>query len=376
MPDNSRPRIPESAEEPERLHAERHQTDQHLRTERENADRALADSTAALEHAADLLVDHARQTADAVLLTARDKADEQLEQPAPRAEAVIQIDRALADRVLEAERSAADRRLRVSRQKARELLALLPVERDTTDSALLSERGRSDDAIDNRDDLLGIVSHDLRDLLSGILSAAHLVSIHAGDSPDDAPTRETAERIQRLAARMNRLITDLVDVASIDAGKLAVVPVPGDLAVLIAEAVETFQPAAAAKALSLEMETGQRPLAAAFDFDRMLQVLANLVTNAIKFTPPGGSIRIRADAAPETVELSVRDTGRGIPPDLLEAVFERFRQVDALDRRGLGLGLYISRRLVEAHEGRMWAESEDGAGTTIRITLPRAPASA
>lgn len=375
MPHNPDLDGPESAQERERLLAERQQTDQHLRTERQNADRALADSTAALEQAADLLVDRARQTADAVLLTARDKADDQLEQPSRAAAAVIQVDRALADQVLEGERSAADSRLRARRQEARRMLALLPIERDITDFALHSERDRSDDAIANRDDLLGIVSHDLRDLLSGILSTAHVVSSHAGDSPDGAPTRDAAKRIQRLAARMNRLITDLVDVASIDAGKLAVMAVPGDLAVLIAEANETFQPAAAARALSLDVET-DRPLAAAFDFDRMLQVLANLVTNAIKFTPPGGSIRIRAEAALETVELSVRDTGCGIPPDLLEAVFERFRQVDGLDRRGLGLGLYISRRLVEAHDGRMWAESEGRAGTTIRITLPRAQASA
>ena len=376
MSQHPRPGAPESAQEPEALDAERGRTDLHLHTERQNADRALAESTAALEHEADLVVDRARQAADAVLLTAREEADELLEQPAPAAEAEIQIERALADQILEGERSAADRRLLIRRQRARELLALLPFERETTDSALLSERGRSDDAIANRDDLLGVVSHDLRDLLGGVVSTAHLVSTQAGDGSEGAQTRGAAERIQRLAARMNRLITDLVDVASIDAGKLAVVPAPGDVTVLIAEAVETCQPAAAAKGLSLDMETDQRTLAAAFDFDRMLQVLANLITNAIKFTPPGGSIRIRAEATAKTVELSVRDTGRGIPPDLLEAVFERFRQVDGLDRRGLGLGLYISRRLVEAHEGRMWAESEGRAGTTIRITLPRAQASA
>lgn len=377
MPQTRPPGDPDSAQEPEALHAERGKTDLHLHTERQNADRALAESTAALEHEADLVVDRARQTADAVLLTAREDADELLAQPSPGAEAEIQNERALADQVLEGERNAADRRLLVRRQRARELLALLPFERETTDTALHSERGRSDDAIANRDDLLGVVSHDLRDLLGGIVSTAHLVSRQAGDGSEGAQTRGAVERIQRLAARMNRLITDLVDVASIDAGKLGVAPVPGDLAALIAEAVETCQPAAAAKGLSLDMATDQRSLAAAFDFDRMLQVLANLVTNAIKFTPPGGSIHIRAEAAQKTVELSVRDTGRGIPPDLLEAVFERFRQVDGFDRRGLGLGLYISRRLVEAHEGRMWAESDgDGMGTTIRITLPRAPASA
>lgn len=169
---------------------------------------------------------------------------------------------------------------------------------------------------------------------------------------------------------MNRLIGDLVDVASIDAGKLSVAPVRGDLAMLIAEAADTFHVSAQTKELTLEIDVPQRPLMAAFDYERMLQVLANVIANAIKFTLPGGTIRVSAHPRADSVDLSVRDTGVGIPAHLIEVIFERFCQVAERDRRGLGLGLYISKCLVEAQHGRMWAESQVGEGTTIHVSLP------
>jgi signal transduction histidine kinase len=104
----------------------------------------------------------------------------------------------------------------------------------------------------------------------------------------------------------------------------------------------------------------------------MLQVLANLITNAIKFTR-GGAIRVHGERGEGEVRLSVADTGVGIPPHLLERIFERFWQVGVNDSRGLGLGLYISRSIVEAHGGRIWAESADGAGSTFFVTLPTTP---
>jgi signal transduction histidine kinase len=128
------------------------------------------------------------------------------------------------------------------------------------------------------------------------------------------------------------------------------------------------------------MHVAESPLAADFDHERIQQVLANLLTNAIKFTPTGGRIQIRGERVADGLRVSVSDTGAGIPADLLEAVFERFRQVAENDCRGLGLGLYISRSLVEAHGGTMRAESTLGEGTTIWFTLPsvgraeRAPA--
>jgi len=171
---------------------------------------------------------------------------------------------------------------------------------------------------------------------------------------------------------MNRLVCDLVDVASIDAGKLTIAPTCGDTAVLIAEAVDTFHDAARVKGLSLRAEIAQRPLLAEFDHGRLLQVLANLIANAIKFTAPEGRIAVRGEQDGPIVRFSIHDTGTGIPTHLLGAIFERFWQVGQTDRRGLGLGLYISRCIVEAHGGQIWAESTEGRGSTIWFTLPEA----
>jgi signal transduction histidine kinase len=176
--------------------------------------------------------------------------------------------------------------------------------------------------------------------------------------------------MQRYAARMNRLIGDLMDVASIDAGKFVLTVVPGDCNSLIAEAADMFQSAACAKDISLQVEPDEGSLPADFDHERLLQVLANLITNSIKFTPRGGRIRIHGNRTDHEQHFSVTDSGQGIPGALLDSIFERFWQTDKHDRRGLGLGLYISRCIVEAHGGRIWAESELGEGTTMHFTLP------
>jgi signal transduction histidine kinase len=352
--------------------AEREQTDESLRVEREKTDHALAERQAA-EDDSDRVVYRARESADAVLTEARAKADERLEfLPDVETRASLAEERVQEDEVLQDERTSADEILRRERQEnARVLSRLLPLERERTDRFLLTERARSDVALSNRDNFLGLVSHDLRNLLGGIVVTADLLSARAPDTEDGAQTLLTTKRIQRYAARMNRLIGDLIDVASIDAGKLLVTPVPGDAATLIAEAVDTFQATASAKGISLEVETVEDSLPAEFDHDRMLQVLANILANAIKFTSQGGSIRVRGERSGDELRLSISDTGSGIPGNMLEAVFERFWQAGKDDRRGVGLGLYISRCIVEAHGGKIWAESELGQGTRFWFTLPR-----
>jgi signal transduction histidine kinase len=109
---------------------------------------------------------------------------------------------------------------------------------------------------------------------------------------------------------------------------------------------------------------------ASFDPARMLQVLTNLLSNAIKFTPPGGRVVVRLERIADDLRFAVSDTGVGIPKDNLETVFERFRQVKANDRRGVGLGLYISKCIVQGHGGKIWAESKLGGGSTFCFTLP------
>jgi signal transduction histidine kinase len=182
-----------------------------------------------------------------------------------------------------------------------------------------------------------------------------------------------AQHIQRSGARMNRLIGDLVDVASIEAGVLAVAREPGDPTHVIAEAVAAFEPQAAAKGVALSAEATPLPSLVIFDAARLLQVLTNLLSNAIKFTPAKGNVIVRAERVGDEVVIAVSDTGVGIPDDQLEAVFGRFVQVTKNDQRGVGLGLYISRSIVQAHGGRIWAESKIGEGSTFRVALPIEP---
>ena len=355
---------------------ERAKTDKNLNIERQNADQVLAEHKAAVEAEANRVLALAREHADAVLLAARDKADDKLEAatPVPVIRAVIEQERKVEDSAVESERAAADRTLQQEReQNARDLLTLLPLERKSTDRSLLTERVRSDDAVAHRDDVLAMVSHDLRDLLGAIVSSSALVARTAAVGEGGNMTRTGAERIQRYAGRMKRLIDDLMDVARIDAGKLSLRPMPGNLAPLIFEAVIGLRGAATSKDLSLDLPFCDEPIPAMFDEDRVLQVLTNLISNAIKFTPAGGRIRVECAHSDNMAKISVTDTGPGIAPDLLEAIFERYRQGHNPERRGLGLGLYISRTLIEAQRGKIWAESTPGNGTTVTFTLPVAP---
>jgi len=348
---------------------ERKQTDESLAVERANADHALDEKKAALEHKADVVIEHAREEADEVLSAARAKADEKLKEGSPASQAVINEERAVADRILQDEHARADESLR--RARAATLARLLPIEREKTDLYLLTERARSDHDLANRDDFLGMVSHDLRDLLQGIvLNAAFLADSAADDAPGKAALA-AAQRIQRSAGRMTRLIGDLVDIASIDAGKLAVAAAEANGATLLIEALETWGPAASLKGIALEAAPhGAVPVKV--DHERILQVLGNLITNAVKFSARGGRIVLAVDAVAGEARFSVKDDGVGIPNDMLEAIFERFWQVGGNDRRGLGLGLYISKCLVVAHGGKIWAESELGVGSTIFFTVPLA----
>lgn len=346
---------------------ERTKTDDSLRTERKKTDEARKANRASAERDADGVVDHARTVADAVLSAARLRADHESLRPA--AAGAVVGERARADLAVRGERASADVTLRSDRKdQADALAALLVHERAVTDAYLLTERARSDDAVAHRDDFLGMVAHDVRNLLNGVVLSLELLRL--GDKEPDPHVSDAASRIRRYVARMNRLVGDLVDVTSIDAGKLALTPMEGDAAALVVEAMETFRPAALETGVSLSAEVPDGPFLAEFDHDRMLQVLANLIANSIKFTSPGGQIVVRVEAARGMLRFCISDTGVGIPAPMLEAIFERFWQVGKNDRRGQGLGLYISKCIVEAHRGRIWAESKAGKGTQLYFTLP------
>jgi len=365
-------RVASVPHDPDASTPDREQTDESLRTERGNIDREQLERQTAREETEDHVVHAAREKADAVLDAAREKADHRpgADLPGSMTASNISGERIVEDETLRRKRVTEDEVIRLDRQlRARALATLLASERERTDFDLMTERGRSDDALASRDDFLGMVTHDLRNLLNGIVIRVRLLALENPEGERGERIRKDTDRIQGHAARMTRLIGDLVDVVSIDAGRLAVTRVLQDCAAVIDETVDTFREIAAGKNISLTKTEGP-PLQASFDSDRALQVLANLVGNSIKFTAPGGSVSIGVERVGEEARFSVHDTGSGIPAGMFESIFKRFWQVGENDQRGLGLGLYISRCIVEAHGGRIWAESEVGKGSRFFFTIP------
>jgi signal transduction histidine kinase len=351
--------------------SERQQTDESLRSERQKADEALGEDLLVIDDTADAVIDRARIRADELLAAARAKSDRQSAGAAQGAAVSVttQKERKLADRVIREERADADEMLRVERA---EHGVLLSIGREETDRDLLSERARSDDALAMRDEFLGVVSHELRNLLNNMILFAQLIAEGVLRDNHVEKVREHAQRIQRSGARMNRLIGDLVDVASIDAGALAVTPELLDPSHVVNEAVHTFQAQAAANQISLVTDVVPSSWLVTFDSARVLQVLVNLLSNALRFTPTHGKIAVHAERIADEIRFAVTDTGAGIPPEHLITIFDRFVQVNKEDGPGVGLGLYISRCIVQGHGGRIWVESEVGRGSTFYFTLPLA----
>jgi PAS domain S-box-containing protein len=230
-------------------------------------------------------------------------------------------------------------------------------------------RERAEAATRSREDLLTVVSHDLRNPLSSVILGASMLNELLARDGDSEAARRHVETIQLAALSMDRLIRDLVELSRIDAGNLSIEPRSVNVDELVRQAAELFRPLAADKAQRLELASSCGGVRVVCDRERVLQILGNLVGNAIKFTPPGGTITLSAFGSPDQVVMSVSDTGPGISPQGIEHIFDRYWQ-DKSDRGGLGLGLSIAKGLVEAHGGRIWAESELGRGTTLSVSLP------
>ena len=272
-------------------------------------------------------------------------------------------------------RDRTDESLRFERSQRRGFLgAFSEVERSVTNEDLIGERACADTVTAAQEDLLADVSHDLRSMLGGLAVSAALLIADAPVGKEGDKIRRHAGASQRAVARMTRLVNDLLDTASIEAGKLAIVPEPVDVGRLVSDIVEAFTSMAAAKNIVLDAALPKPRLSASLDELRILQVLENLVSNAIKFTPAGGKVSIRIRATAHRIQFVVSDTGIGIPENKLAAIFERFNQVNK-DRRGLGLGLHISKSIVDAHGGRIWAQSEVAIGSTFSVDLPIASVS-
>lgn len=226
---------------------------------------------------------------------------------------------------------------------------------------------KAEQAIAARDEVLGIVSHDLRNPVNRVRLAAELMT-EAHALPEGAA--RTAAMIVRAADEMNRLIGDLLDVTRIEAGRLSVETGATTLRMLLDRFDEAHAPAAKNKGLAWDVERPEEPITLHIDEGRILQALGNLVGNAIKFTPPGGTVRVVTERTGDLVRIGVQDTGPGMDEAHLTHVFDRFWQSRTGDRRGAGLGLAIARGIIEAHNGRIRMESEVGVGTTAWVELP------
>ena len=225
-----------------------------------------------------------------------------------------------------------------------------------------------------KDEFLATISHELRTPLTAILGWAHM--LRTGEFEGDAALK-AFETIERNARAQAQLIDDLLDVSRIITGKLRIDVRPIDPNSFIEAAVEAVRPAAEAKGVRLQKIIDTGVVSVAGDPVRLQQVVWNLVSNAIKFTPRGGRVQVRLERVNSHLEIAVSDTGAGIRADFLPHVFDRFRQADQRASRqhgGMGLGLSIVRHLVELHGGTVRAESEgEGKGATFTVILPVAP---
>jgi len=218
-------------------------------------------------------------------------------------------------------------------------------------------------------EFVAMVSHELRNPLTSLKVFAEILQT------TETYNARAVEVILGQADRLNRLIGDLLDASRIEAGRLRLNRRETDLAALAGAAVD--QARAGSQKHTLALDAPEGPLRGWWDRDRLEQVLENLLSNAIKYSPEGGEVRVRVERYPAEAQVSVADQGMGIPAEALPRLFGRFYRTEAASSsaiKGLGLGLYISRSLVEAHGGAMWVESEPGRGSTFHFSLPFAAA--
>ncbi len=262
------------------------------------------------------------------------------------------------------------------RDDAGGLLGFLKVMRDQTDRKRMEDELRRvaadlAEADRRKNEFLATLAHELRNPLAPIRNSLHVLRL-AG--PGDPAARRVGEMVERQVNTMVRLVDDLLEVSRVTRGKVDLRREPVELAAVVRAAVETSRPLLDAAGHRLAVAVPDGPLAVAGDPVRLAQVFSNLLNNAAKYTPPGGRVWLTARRDGGEAEVSVRDTGAGIPADMLAAVFEPFTQVartDARSQGGLGIGLTLVKNLVELHGGRVEAHSDgEGKGTEVVVRLP------
>lgn len=263
----------------------------------------------------------------------------------------------------------------------RDLDADLKTTIETLERAVITERNarraaeeardQAEKAASAREAVLEIVAHDLRNPLNLVKVGAGLLAKNAKTGLDPTKVLDLAGSFQRACRRMERLISDLMDLGALDHGELRLVRGPQEALRLLDEVMIEMRPMAEEKGVGLVAEMPDRPLVVDCDRDRLVQILENLIANAIKFTPPKKTVTVRLVSAGPDARFEIADEGPGIPDDVLPHIFDPFYRAQQSTGRGLGLGLTIALGLVRAHRGAIWAESPRGKGAVFVFTLPR-----
>jgi signal transduction histidine kinase len=245
------------------------------------------------------------------------------------------------------------------------LFLLISVAICATIRSLQRARLRADAATRARDQLLAVVAHDLANPLHAVKLAEERMRVTL---PNGTSIERSLKTIRHATTRMDHLLRDLVDTTRIEHDELVVTLRPEPVAPIVQEVAQIYAPQAEEEDLALEVSAPPAEVAINCDRDRLMQVLGNLIGNALKFTQEGGRIALRAIERPDAVRFEVEDSGSGIRPEHLPYIFERFRSFDA---RGTGLGLFIARTLVAAHSGHLSVRSRLGHGATFWFEVPR-----
>jgi signal transduction histidine kinase len=224
-----------------------------------------------------------------------------------------------------------------------------------------------------KDELLGMVAHDLRTPLTGLLGFSEIAIQGIHTKAPIERVKEDLEVIRATAVEMNDLLSDLLDVSKIEAGKLSIAPFPTDIREIVEDQHRRYVLWADSKKIEFRVQLAPTLPKIPLDARRIQQVLNNLVSNAIKFSQTGDAVTLAIQRTTECVEVSVSDTGQGIAPEDLARLFNRFEQGSSKatkGERGSGLGLSIAKKIVELHGGQIWVDSKKGVGSRFTFTLP------
>ncbi len=335
----------------------------------------------ALRNSDGRLIGFAKVTRD---LTARRDAEEQARRLAAEQAAHAEAERRSVD-LAELNQRLQDQAAEVETQadELRVLAETLHNKNDELQAALAdarTAREAAERAAGARDEVMAIVVHDLRNPMNTILTSATII----GDSLEkrakkgvdisnpalSADLKNCVEAIQSSVKTMDRLICDLLDVSRMEAGSFSIQRSQVDIGELLEETLKMCESQARAKKITVntEIPSGLPPVSG--DRNRLEQVLSNLFGNAFKFTPEGGRVMVRTRKVDASVQITVEDSGPGIPAADLARIFDRYWRGDRASRGGAGLGLAICKGIVDAHCGNIWAESALGRGTTFRFTIP------